>query len=223
MRSVASVNLAELDRLDFAKGEGLLPAIIQHADTGTVLMLGYMNRVALVATLASRRVVFYSRGKARLWEKGETSGHHLDLADIVADCDHDALLVRAWPRGPVCHSGDATCFGVLPTTARNPEAFLKALESVISERMTTRPEGSYTAKLLESGWPRIAQKVGEEAVELALAGACGTETQVIEEVSDLLYHVLVLLRARGLNLEQVVEKLKERHETREPKAAQSEM
>jgi phosphoribosyl-AMP cyclohydrolase / phosphoribosyl-ATP pyrophosphohydrolase len=209
------VSLANLDSLEFPKGAGLLPAIVQHAEGGTVLMLGFMNREALVATLTRRRVVFFSRSKGRLWEKGETSGHTLELKDVRADCDRDALLVSAWPRGPVCHSGTGSCFGESTrASADGPSDFLSALERVIEERMARRPEGSYTAKLLGSGWKRIAQRVGEEALEAALAGSGGSDGEVVEEVADLLYHVLVMLKARGLGLNSVVEELRKRHEAR---------
>jgi phosphoribosyl-ATP pyrophosphohydrolase/phosphoribosyl-AMP cyclohydrolase len=204
----------DLDSLDFAKGGGLLPSVIQHADTGSVLMLGYMNREALVATLARRRVVFFSRNKGRLWEKGETSGHALELVEIHRDCDADALLVRARPRGPVCHSGAGSCFGEGPLENDDGTSFLVTLEETIGERIATRPEGSYTAKLLAQGWARIAQKVGEEALEAAIAGAGGSDAEVVEEVSDLVYHVLVMLKARGLSLERVSEELRSRHQAR---------
>ncbi len=206
------ITLLDLNEVDFAKEDGLLPAVVQHAESGAVLMLGYMNREALVATLTRRRVVFFSRSKRRLWEKGETSGHFLELAQVKADCDRDALLVSAWPRGPVCHTGSGTCFGDAPPGTEEPNAFLGKLEDVIGERMATRPEGSYTAKLVAGGWGRIAQKVGEEGLEAALAGAGGSDHEVIEEVSDLLYHVLVMLKARGLGLNRVLEELRARHE-----------
>jgi phosphoribosyl-ATP pyrophosphohydrolase/phosphoribosyl-AMP cyclohydrolase len=210
------ITLLDLNEVDFAKGGGLLPAVVQHAGSGTVLMVGFMNREALVATLTSRRVVFFSRSKGRLWEKGETSGHFLELQHIQSDCDRDALLVHAWPRGPVCHTGSGSCFGDVPSSTEAPAAFLTKLEDVISARLATRPEGSYTAKLLAGGWARIAQKVGEEGVEAALAGASGSDSEVIEEVSDLIYHVLVMLKARGLTFEQVISELRGRHES-EPK------
>lgn len=208
------LTVLDLDGLDYAKGQGLLPAIVQHAESGAVLMLGYMNREALFATLMRRRVVFFSRGKGRLWEKGETSGHSLVLANVQADCDRDTLLIRAWPRGPVCHTGSGSCFGEVAATATAAESatFLTTLEQVIGDRMASKPEGSYTAKLLAGGWTRAAKKVGEEGVEAALAGASGSDAEVIEEVSDLLYHVLVLLKARRLSLERVIEELKGRHE-----------
>lgn len=205
------INLTNLDTLDFEKGGGLLPAVVQHAGRETVLMLGYMNRDALVATLARRRVVFFSRAKGRLWEKGETSGHTLELEDILADCDGDTLLVRAWPRGPVCHLGNGSCFGDRAEIESDSLAFLTTLEGVIDDRITQRPEGSYTAKLLSAGWMRIAQKVGEEGLEVALATVHGSDADVVEESADLLYHLLVLLRSRGLTLERVLKELEARH------------
>jgi phosphoribosyl-ATP pyrophosphohydrolase/phosphoribosyl-AMP cyclohydrolase len=209
------LRIADLDSLDFAKGAGLLPAIVQHAGSGAVLMLGYMSREALVATLTRRRVVFFSRSKRRLWEKGETSGHSLELDGINADCDGDALLVRAWPRGPACHSGNESCFGEpAADTAAKATAFLATLEEVIAERIARRPAGSYTAKLLEGGSGRIAQKVGEEALEVALAAVGGSDSDVVNEASDLLYHLLVLLKARGLSLERVLKELQARHSSR---------
>jgi phosphoribosyl-AMP cyclohydrolase / phosphoribosyl-ATP pyrophosphohydrolase len=208
------LGVGDLDELDFAKGGGLLPAVVQHADNGSVLMLGYMNREALLATLVRRRVVFFSRSKGRLWEKGESSGHSLELSRIGADCDRDALLVSAWPRGPVCHLGIGSCFGDTPTPAEERVGFLSQLEDVIAERVASRPEGSYTAKLLAAGWRRIAQKVGEEGLEVALAAAGGSDTEVINEVGDLLYHTLVLLKARGLSLERVLKELEARHTAR---------
>jgi len=201
----------DLARADFAKGDGLLPAIVQHADSGAVLMLGYMNRAALDATLARRRVVFYSRSRARLWEKGETSGHTLDLADIRIDCDADTLLVTAWPRGPVCHAGTATCFGEERTTAVERLGFLARLTQIIEQRVADLPENSYTARLYSKGPQRIAQKVGEEGVEVALAGAGEADAALIGESADLLFHLMVLLRSRNLSLEQVVAELESRH------------
>jgi len=192
--------------LDFDKGGGLIPAVVQHADSGAVLMLGYMSREALDATVARRRVVFFSRTKGRLWEKGETSGHALEVKEIRTDCDRDALLVRAYPRGPACHLGNESCFGnhVHPT-------FLHQLEQIIGNRIAERPEGSYTAQLVASGLKRMAQKVSEEGLELALAAAAGSNKEVVEEAADLIFHVLVLLKARGLNFGRVVEKLRERN------------
>jgi phosphoribosyl-ATP pyrophosphohydrolase/phosphoribosyl-AMP cyclohydrolase len=217
MTAVTRITLLDLDDVDFDKGGGLLPAVVQHAENGRVLMLGYMNREALVATLTRRRVVFFSRSKERLWAKGETSGHILDLVEVQADCDRDALLVSARPRGPVCHTGTGSCFGDAPLITEEPGAFLVKLEEVIGERMATRPEDSYTAKLLSGGWTRIAQKVGEEGIEVALAGAGGSDHEVIAEVSDLLYHVLVMLKARGLTLERVIGELQRRHVRTDPR------
>ena len=209
--AAAQVGLADLGRLDFAKGDGLLPAIVQHAVSGAVLMLGYMNREALSETLTRRRVVFFSRSKQRLWEKGETSGHRLELAQIRADCDRDTLLVTAWPRGPACHLGTATCFGDEALTAAERLAFLAALEAIIAQRIAERPEGSYTARLFAEGPKRLAQKVGEEGLEVALAAAAETDDKLIAESADLLFHLLVLLKSRGLPLERVVAELQSRH------------
>ena len=205
------VDFASVEQLDFAKGDGLMPAVVQHAGTGSVLMLGYMNRQALRETLDRRRVVFFSRSKQRLWEKGETSGHFLELAEIHADCDHDTLLVTAWPRGPVCHLGTKTCFGDEPLTSAERLSFLGGLEGVIAQRITDRPEGSYTARLFAQGPKRIAQKVGEEGLEVALAAVAEADDKVIAESADLLFHLLVLLKSRGLPLERVVAELQSRH------------
>ena len=202
----------EITSIDFSKGDGLVPAIVQDADTGAVLMLAYMNREALEQTMARRRAVFFSRSKQRLWEKGETTGYTLDVVDVVADCDSDTLLVTARPRGPACHNGTLTCFGNETRTAATGIAFLAKLESVIAQRATEKPEASYTARLLEKGVQRVAQKVGEEGVELALAGAAQGEDKVIGESADLLFHMLVLLRARGVALDQVIAELEKRHQ-----------
>jgi phosphoribosyl-ATP pyrophosphohydrolase/phosphoribosyl-AMP cyclohydrolase len=201
----------EVATIDFGKGDGLVPAIVQDADSGAVLMLAYMNREALEQTLARKRAVFFSRSKQRLWEKGETTGHTLDVVDVVADCDNDTLLVTARPRGPACHKGTLTCFGDDSRSAAGELAFLAKLESVIAQRATEKPEASYTAKLLDKGIARVAQKVGEEGVELALAGVGDTNDKVVEESADLLFHLLVLLRARGVALRDVVQKLESRH------------
>lgn len=206
------LSLTDCSRLDFAKSGGLLPAVVQHAGSGAVLMLGYMNRRALFTTLTNRRVMFFSRSKGRLWEKGETSRHTLDLEDVRVDCDGDTLLVRAWPRGPVCHLGTKSCFGEPEHCASRPIEFLELLESVIDERISNKRTGSYTAKLLSQGVRRIAQKVGEEGIEVALAGAAGLDNQVVAEAADLLYHLLVLLRARGLRIDLVSQELRARHQ-----------
>ncbi|MEP6547392.1 MAG: bifunctional phosphoribosyl-AMP cyclohydrolase/phosphoribosyl-ATP diphosphatase HisIE [Gammaproteobacteria bacterium] len=201
-----------LGQLDWAKGGGLLPAIVQHAANGAVLMLGYMNPEALAATRSSGRVTFWSRSKGRLWTKGETSGHFLGLKHIAADCDGDTLLVLAEPLGPACHQGTPTCWGErAPRAAVQPLAFLGDLEQIIGERIAKRPAGSYTSTLLSQGTRRIAQKVGEEGLELALAAVAQSETEIIGEAADLLYHVLLLLKVKDLSLAQVVSELESRH------------
>ena len=198
-------------QVDFSKGDGLVPAIVQDADTGAVLMMAYMNREALEQTLARKRAVFFSRSKQRLWEKGETTGHTLDVVDVLADCDRDTLLVTARPRGPACHNGTVTCFGDEARTAATSIGFLARLESIVAQRASEKPDASYTAKLLAKGINKVAQKVGEEGVETALAGVNESDQKLVEESADLLYHLLVLLRARGVKLEQVVQQLESRH------------
>jgi phosphoribosyl-ATP pyrophosphohydrolase/phosphoribosyl-AMP cyclohydrolase len=206
-------DLAKVDfaSIDFAKGSGLVPAIVQDADTGAVLMMAYMNREALEQTIARKRAVFFSRSKQRLWEKGETSGHSLEVLDITIDCDNDTLLVSARPRGPACHNGTLTCFGDEPRSAATGIAFLAKLEGVIAQRAMEKPDASYTAKLLAKGINKVAQKVGEEGVETALAGASESDDKLVEESADLLFHLLVLLRARGISLGSVIQKLESRH------------
>jgi phosphoribosyl-ATP pyrophosphohydrolase/phosphoribosyl-AMP cyclohydrolase len=208
------LTLADIATLDFDKTQGLLPAVVQHANTGAVLMLGYMNREALRETFTRRRVVFYSRSRECLWEKGETSGHTLAFTDVRTDCDRDTLLITALPAGPVCHLNTATCFGDGTLTTAGRLAFLSELESVIARRMTDRPGGSYTARLHAEGPKRIAQKVGEEGLEVALAAVVETDDKLIAESADLLYHLLLLLKSRGLRLEQVVAELESRHDGR---------
>ncbi len=203
------------DELDWSKSGGLLPAIVQDADSGAVLMLAYMNREALAATQSSGRATFWSRSKQRLWTKGETSGHFLEVRDMIADCDADTLLILAKPHGPACHLGTRTCFGERPpqpVAARI--AFLATLEGVIAERIATRPEGSYSAKLLAEGTRRIAQKVGEEGLELALASVAQSDDEVVGEAADLVYHLMLLLKARHLSLPRVVAELEARHESK---------
>lgn len=198
--------------IDWNKDNGLLPVIVQDANSGAVLMLGYMNREALAATQASGRVTFWSRSKRRLWTKGEASGHYLELKHIAADCDADTLLILAAPSGPACHMGTPTCWGEdPPQSAAQQTAFLGQLERVIMQRIATRPPGSYTAKLLAEGTRRIAQKVGEEGLELALAGVAQSDREIIGEAADLLYHTLLLLRVKGLSLSQVIAELEARH------------
>jgi len=208
-----NLSTQDLASLDFS--QGLLPAIVQHADNGAVLMLGYMSREALEATLERGRVVFFSRSKARLWEKGETSGHTLELLGIKVDCDRDALLITARPRGPTCHLGTASCFGDGEPNAATSLDFLTHLEAIIGDRLRVRPDDSYTARLAASGIKRIAQKVGEEGLEVALAATAGTAGEVLAEAGDLLYHLLLLLKARGLTLGQVISVLRLRHKKSE--------
>lgn len=201
---------AEIDQLDFSKCDGLIPAIVQHADSGAVLMLAFMNREALSETLKRRRVVFYSRSKQRLWEKGETSGNTLDLVNVNADCDKDTLLITARPRGPACHLGLATCFGNDSPVPAAQLAFLSSLEALIEQRVADRPENSYTARLYAQGVKRIAQKVGEEGVEFALAAASESEEKTVAEAADLIFHLLVALKSRNLSLAAVIEELRSR-------------
>ena len=199
-----------IDDLAWKKMNGLIPAIVQDAFDGRVLMQGYMNKDALKVTLESGQVTFWSRSRETLWTKGETSGHILDLVDIHPDCDADSLLIRARQEGPTCHLGLDTCFDTEAKVI--PElAFLADLEQVIAKRDEDRPADSYTTHLLESGVKRIAQKVGEEGVETALAAAAGGDEEVLNESADLVYHLLVLLRSRKLELGSLVEVLKIRH------------
>ncbi len=197
-----------LDTLAWNKGDGLLPAIVQHWRSGEVLMLGYMTREALQRTLDTGRVTFWSRSRQRLWIKGETSGHWLMLKAIHADCDADTLLVQADPEGPTCHRGTRTCFG---GAAESAMAFLGRLDELIDTRERERPENSYTTRLFDGGVRRIAQKVGEEGVETALAGVAQDDDALLDESADLVYHLLVLLRARNLGLAEVAQRLRERH------------
>src|SRR5690606_38034280 len=190
------------DRLDWDKGGGLLPAIVQHALNGTVLMLGYMSRESFAATLSRGEAVFFSRSRARLWRKGESSGNVLKVVEMRADCDSDALLVRALPVGPTCHLGTRSCFGEPP-----PATLLEELEAVIAGRIADPPADSYVARLAAAGTARVAQKVGEEGVETALAAVAGDAETLAGEAADLLFHLLVLLQVRGLSLEPVLERL----------------
>lgn len=187
---------------------GLITTVVQHAHTGDVLMVAWMNAEALKLTLERRRLVFWSRSRQTLWEKGETSGHTLNLVSIRTDCDQDTLLAKALPAGPVCHTGSSTCFGELEAGV----GFLAHLQRIIAERATESPDSSYTAKLLAAGIQRVAQKVGEEGVELALAATTDDRNKITDEAADLLYHTLVLLRAKGLTLEDVTARLAERHQ-----------
>ncbi|QDE38950.1 bifunctional phosphoribosyl-AMP cyclohydrolase/phosphoribosyl-ATP diphosphatase HisIE [Luteibacter pinisoli] len=193
---------------DFAKGDGLVPAIVQHARTGEVLMLGYMDEAALAKTQATGLVTFFSRSKQRLWTKGETSGDTLALVDVAIDCDADTLLVRALPAGPTCHNGTSSCFGneVVPALG-----FLAELDALVASRHAERPAGSYTTSLFEGGIRRMAQKVGEEGVETALAAVAEDDDALIGEAADLVFHLMVVLRARNIGFGQVAAKLASRH------------
>ena len=195
----------DIDGLAWEKQGGLLPAIVQDADTLRVLMLGYMSREALQATLASGQVTFFSRSRQRLWMKGESSGDVLNLVRLEADCDADTLLVQARPAGPTCHLGRASCFPQAPADG------LAELDAVIAQRAQELPEGSYTTRLFEGGIRRIAQKVGEEGVETALAAVAQDEAALLGESADLMYHLLVLLRGGGLGLAEVEALLAARH------------
>lgn len=195
-------------KLDFDKMNGLVPAIIQDCETRQVLMLGFMNKEAYDQTLKTGKVTFFSRTKNRLWTKGEESGHFLHLVSMKEDCDQDTLLVQVRPEGPVCHTGTDTCWG-----ERNEEPvwFLKQLQEVITERYQQMPEGSYTTTLFQSGVNKMAQKVGEEAVETVIEATNGTDERLIYEGADLLYHLLVLLTSKGYGLDDLARELKTRH------------
>lgn len=194
-------------QLDWKKTGGMLTAIVQHAFSSEVLMLGYMNSDALQMTEQTSRVTFYSRNKRRLWTKGEKSGNVLQLISIHPDCDNDTLLILAQPKGPTCHKGTSSCFH----SAASSWGFLYALETLIGKRKTADPQGSYTASLYARGTKRIAQKVGEEGVEIALAAAVRDRQELANEAADLLYHLLVLLQDQDLNLSRVIGLLRERH------------
>ena len=194
--------------LDLEKMGGLIPAIVQDNNTNKVLMLGFMNEEALEQTLSSGKVTFFSRTKNRLWMKGETSGNTLSVVSITPDCDNDTLLIKAIPAGPVCHLGTDTCFG-----EKNEEdiMFLKYLQNFIERRRHEMPEGSYTTTLFQKGINRMAQKVGEEAVETVIEATNGTEDRLIYEASDLIYHLIVLLTSKGLRIDDLARELKKRH------------
>ena len=195
--------------IDFDKGEGLVPAIIQDSSTLRVLMLGYMNREAYDKTVQTGLVTFYSRSRKCLWTKGETSGNYLKLVDIKVDCDNDTLLVKAVPQGPVCHTGTDTCWG--ETNEASPLLFLSELSDFIECRHSEMPEGSYTTSLFRDGLNRMAQKVGEEALELVIEATNGTDERLVYEGSDMLYHLIVLLTSKGLRIEDLARELQERH------------
>ncbi|MBI1769081.1 MAG: bifunctional phosphoribosyl-AMP cyclohydrolase/phosphoribosyl-ATP diphosphatase HisIE [Bacteroidetes bacterium] len=195
-----------IDTLDFKKFNGLIPCVVQDAQTAVVLMLGFMNEEALQKTLTEKKLTFFSRTKQRLWTKGETSGNYLTLVDLKQDCDNDTLLIKAKPSGPVCHTGDDTCFG-----EKNIASDLSFLESIIRGRKKNPKADSYTNKLFDSGINKIAQKVGEEAVELIIEAKDTNKELFLNEAADLMYHYLVLLVAKGHRLEDVVSILKQRH------------
>ncbi len=210
-------------KIDFEKMGGLVPAIIQDVTTKNVLMLGFMNEEAYEKTLATKHVTFWSRTRNTLWTKGETSGHFLNLVDMKIDCDNDTLLVRVNPVGPTCHTGTDTCWG--EENESNPLLFLSELQTFIDKRKQEMPEGSYTTSLFTKGVNKIAQKVGEEALETVIEATNGTDDHLVYEASDLLYHLIVLLTEKGLRIEDVAEELHKRHDPnwdkqrREAKAA----
>jgi len=196
--------------IDFEKGNGLVPAIIQDATTKNVLMLGYMNEEAYERTLETGLVTFYSRSRQCLWTKGETSGNVLHLVSIKSDCDSDTLLVRVHPEGPTCHKGTDTCWGESNET--EPLQFLSELQDFIERRHEEMPEGSYTTSLFRDGLNRMAQKVGEEALEAVIEAVNGTPERLIYECSDMFYHLIVLLTSKGLRIEDVARELQTRHQ-----------
>ncbi|MEQ4532261.1 MAG: bifunctional phosphoribosyl-AMP cyclohydrolase/phosphoribosyl-ATP diphosphatase HisIE [Mixta sp.] len=201
----------QLSQLDWEKTDGMMPVIVQHQVSGEVLMHGYMNPEALQKTLSEKKVTFWSRTKQRLWTKGETSGHFLHVASITPDCDNDTLLVLAQPDGPTCHLGTSSCF----SPAAPDWTFLYQLEQLLAARKQADPDSSYTAKLYASGTKRIAQKVGEEGVETALAATVNDRHELTNEASDLLYHLLVLLQDQDLDLSAIINNLRARHKVQE--------
>jgi phosphoribosyl-ATP pyrophosphohydrolase/phosphoribosyl-AMP cyclohydrolase len=204
----AALSAAELGSLAWDKMDGLLPALVQDARTLQVLMLGYMNREALAATLESGFATFHSRSRGRLWMKGETSGNRLAVRGVHADCDSDALLILAEPEGPTCHLGTTSCFS---EAGPGGVGWLGKLARIVEERASAEASESYTARLLAEGPVRIAQKIGEEGVEVALAGATGDKAQCVSETADLLYHLTVLMQARGFTWDEVAAELAKRH------------
>ena len=195
--------------IDFEKGQGLVPAIIQDAETKNVLMLGYMNKDAYQKTVDTGRVTFWSRTRNTLWTKGETSGNFLTVVEIKNDCDQDTLLIKVHPDGPTCHKGTDTCWG--EKNESNPLLFLTELQNFIEKRHEEMPEGSYTTSLFRDGLNRMAQKVGEEALELVIEACNGTDERMIYEGSDMLYHLIVLLTSKGMRIEDMAAELRERH------------
>ncbi len=198
-----------MKQIDFNKMDGLVPAIIQDATTKNVLMLGFMNEEAYQKTLELKRVTFFSRTKKRLWTKGEESGNFLNVVDIKLDCDNDTLLILVNPEGPVCHKGTDTCWG--EKNEANPLLFLSELQDFIETRYKEMPEGSYTTLLFKDGINRMAQKVGEEALEAVIEACNGTNERLVYEGSDLFYHLVVLLTSKGLRIEDIARELEQRH------------
>lgn len=196
-------------KLDFEKMNGLVPAIIQDNRTLRVLMLGFMNEEALQKTLSTNKVTFYSRSRKCLWTKGETSGNYLNVVSIKCDCDNDTLLIKAIPDGPVCHTGADTCWNERNTSS--PLAFLSELQDFIEKRHEEMPEGSYTTSLFKDGLNRMAQKVGEEALETVIEAVNGSDERLIYEASDMFYHLIVLLTEKGIRIERIAEELQTRH------------
>ena len=196
--------------IEYEKMNGLVPAIIQDSITKNVLMLGFMNEEAYQKTLATKRVTFYSRSRKCLWTKGETSGNYLELVSMKPDCDNDTLLVKVIPHGPTCHTGTDTCWG--EENKRNPLLFLSELQDFINKRHEEMPEKSYTTSLFKDGTNRMAQKVGEEALEAVIEAVSGNDDRLIYECSDMFYHLVVLLTSKGLRIEQVAAELAERHQ-----------
>lgn len=204
----APLSARDTGSLAWEKMDGLLPAIVQDRRNGRVLMLGYMNRDSLETTLNSGLATFFSRSKQRLWQKGETSGHHLRVHSVFADCDDDALLVLAYPNGPICHTGTLSCFG---NEATEGPGWLAELSAIVEERARVADQSSYTRRLLEEGRGRIAQKVGEEGVEVALAAVSRPVDECAEEIADLLYHIVVLMESLELSWDKIMAVLRARH------------
>ena len=211
----APLSADELDTLAWDKMDGLLPAIVQDRSSGRVLMVGYMSREAIEATLETGFATFFSRSKQRLWQKGETSGNRLHVRSLFSDCDGDALLVLADPDGPTCHTGTISCFG---EEATDGPGWLGDLAKIVEQRAASGDESSYTRRLLAEGVPRIAQKIGEEGVEVALAAVTRGRDGIAEELADLLYHVTVLMNALGLGWDEVMSILRSRHSVSSPPA-----
>jgi phosphoribosyl-ATP pyrophosphohydrolase/phosphoribosyl-AMP cyclohydrolase len=195
-----------MEQIDFTKGNGLVPVVIQDNNTLQVLMVGYMNEDAFKKTIEEKKVTFFSRSKNRLWTKGETSGNYLIVEEILKDCDNDSLLIKVDPAGPVCHTGNTSCFG-----EESAKGFIYELEHIINQRIKNNTEESYTNKLYKKGINKVAQKVGEEAVELVIEAKDDNIDLFKNEAADLLYHLIILLKTKGVNLESIEEVLKERH------------